>query len=355
MQLTLDELCRRFGGRVSGDGGIEFCGVAELGGAGASAITFAERLSYRPLVEVSQAAAVVVPENFPELEGKNLLLVENPREVFVGIMELFAAPEPAMSGISPAAWIGEDVRLGASVSVGPGAVLMPGAVVGPRSRIAAGVYVGSGVTIGSDCRLGPNVSLLEGVRLGDRVVVHAGAVIGGDGFGFIWSQGRQRKVPQLGRVEIEDDVELGCNSCVDRATMGVTRIRKGAKIDNLVQIGHNDDIGEHALLAGQVGLAGSVKVGDRAALGGKAGVVDHVAVGEGARLAVASLAIADVAAGEMVWGRPAKPMMQTKREILNLERLPDMRRDIKRLTMEIGLLRRRLEELENSMAGRGEG
>jgi UDP-3-O-[3-hydroxymyristoyl] glucosamine N-acyltransferase len=202
------------------------------------------------------------------------------------------------------------------------------------------------VSIGADCRIGPNVSLMPGVSLADRCTLHAGVTVGGDGFGFVWAGDHHHKVPQLGTVVIEDDVEIGCNSCVDRATFGVTRIGRGTKIDNLVQVAHNADIGEHCILVAQAGLAGSVTLGRGAMLSGQVAVTDHVSVGAGARIGGQSGVTGDVAAGETLFGTPARPLKRTLREQAALGRLPDLLKTVERQEAAIEALTARLAALE---------
>jgi UDP-3-O-[3-hydroxymyristoyl] glucosamine N-acyltransferase len=208
--------------------------------------------------------------------------------------------------------------------------------------------VGDGVTIGEDCLIGPHVVIYRQTHIGDRVRIHGGSVIGGDGFGYVFHDGRHVKVPQVGNVIIEDDVEIGCNVCVDRATIGSTMIKRGTKIDNLVQIAHNDRIGQHVIMSGQVGLSGSVTIGNYAVLGGKAGVVDHVTIGERAQVGAASVVTKAVAPGEVVWGYPARPIRSTKHQLASLSRLPSL---LKRVVGLIGQIRRmedRLSHLEQA-------
>jgi UDP-3-O-[3-hydroxymyristoyl] glucosamine N-acyltransferase len=255
-------------------------------------------------------------------------------------MELFS-PRRAVTGVDTRAVVSPEAELGDEVSIGACAVVGPGARIGARTTIGSGVVIGRDVQIGEDCFVDANATVLDRVRIGDRCVIHPGAVIGGEGFGFHWLGDHHHRVPQLGTVVLEDDVEVGCNSCIDRATLGETRVGQGTKIDNLVHLAHNNRLGRHVILAGQVGTAGSVSIGDGAMLGGQVGVSDHVRIGAGARVGGKAAVTKDVAARETVWGAPARGMQRVMRELAALGRLPEALRHLKALT-------RRIEHLEAS-------
>ncbi len=235
--------------------------------------------------------------------------------------------------------------------VAVGLVIVAGVRIGDRCSIGAGSYLGAGVALGADCVIEPNVTIQRESRLGDRCIVHSGAVIGSDGFGFNWDGTGHRKVPQLGRVVIEDDVDIGCNSCVDRATLGETRIRSGTKIDNLVQVAHNTDIGAHVILVSQSGVAGSSRVGAGAVIAGQAAISDHVEVGAGARVGGQSGVTKNVPPGATVFGTPARPMKDTLRELGALAQLPALLKQIKHQDQELASLRERLDALEQNRSG----
>lgn len=345
MQFCLEELCRHIGGRVDGDGRAAICGVSALETAGPEQITFAENERYLEQVQKGKAGAVIVSEDFPEIPGRNLLRVANPRLAFTQVMELFV-PAPEVTGIHPDASIAGDVELGEGVSIGACAVVVDGTRVGAHTIIEPGAYVGPGVVIGDDCRIGVNAVLMQKVCIGNRVIIHAGATIGGDGFGFVWLKDHHHKVPQLGTVQIDDDVEIGCNSCIDRATLGVTRIRRGTKIDNQVHLAHNNDIGEDVIITAQVGTAGSVTIGKGAMFGGQAGIADHIKIGEGARVGAATGVTCDIKPGETVWGMPSRPMKRVLREQASLARLPDLLKAFKKQGKELEELKGRLAALE---------
>ncbi|MBA2410155.1 MAG: UDP-3-O-(3-hydroxymyristoyl)glucosamine N-acyltransferase [Gammaproteobacteria bacterium] len=348
MKAKLRELRDRFGGEVTGDLEVSIEACASLTTAGTGDIAFAEAARYRPQVEAGGASAYLVTEDFPDVPGKTLWAVARPRETFIGLLAYFYPDPQYASGVHASASVASSAQLDHGVSVSEYVVIGEDVRIGRGTSIESGAHVGCGVTLGEDCRIGPNVSLLRGVRLGNQVTVNAGAVIGGDGFGYLWMDNRHTKVPSLGSVQIDDDVEIGCNACIDRATFGMTRIRRGARIDNLVQIGHNNDIGEDAIIVSQVGLSGTVKVGNRAVLAGQVGVADHIEVGERATVAAASGVSKDVPPGEIVWGYPARSIRKAWRELAHLARLPRLLRQIKILEMRVKTLEEQTDKPEKS-------
>ena len=329
---------------------LQIRGVNTLELAGETDLCFAERAEQAAAVQASLAGAVVVPEDFPALSGPVLIRSASPRHHFFRIAELFVRASN-IQGIHPSAVIDPGSILGHDVAVGPCAVIAAETQIGDRCTIGAGCYVGPGVTLGADCVIEANVTVHRDSQLGDRCIVHSGAVIGGDGFGFSWDGAGHRKIPQLGRVVIEDDVDIGCNSCVDRATLGETRIRRGTKIDNLVQLAHNTDIGAHVILVSQAGVAGSSTVGTGAVIAGQAAISDHVNVGAGAQVGGQSGVTKDVAPGATVFGTPARPMKETLRELAALSQLPALLKEIKSQTQDLARLRERLEVLEKDRLG----
>jgi UDP-3-O-[3-hydroxymyristoyl] glucosamine N-acyltransferase len=320
---------------------VPLSGVADLADASETDLCFAERAAQAEAVAESAARVVVVPAEFPDLADKVLVRCASPRRAFFAIAALFLPPRPA-TGIDPGAHLDASAALGEDVSIGPGAVIGAGTVIGARCLIAGGVQIGADVQIGDDCVIEPNVTVMHGSRIGRRCVLRAGAVIGSDGFGFAWDGECHRKIPQVGHVVIEDDVDIGCNSCVDRATLGETRVRRGTKVDNLVQIAHNDDIGEHVIMVSQSGIAGSSRLGTGVVVAGQVAVSDHVTVGAGARIGGQSGVTKDVPAGATVFGTPARDMKQTLRELGALAQLPDLLRRVKRQERELAELRQRL-------------
>lgn len=346
---TLGELARKLNAILDGDADIAVSGVASLEYAGATELTYAESDKYLERVVAGNAAAIIVAADFPDVDHKHLLRVERPKPAFVAAMELFA-PDRALSGVHASAVIAADARLGDGAAVGPTAVIDAAAVIGARSRIRAGAYIGPNVQIGEDCDIGPNVVLMDDTRVGDRCILHPGVVIGADGYGYYWTGDHHHKIPQLGNVVIEDDVEIGANTCIDRATLGETRIGRGSKFDNLVQVAHNNQIGEHVILVSQVGIAGSSKLGKGVVAAGQVGIADHVTIGEGVQIGAQGLVNRDIAPGEKVWGRPAKSMTREMREIAAVGKLPEMLRDFRRQQKELEALRDRIAVLEDKLA-----
>jgi UDP-3-O-[3-hydroxymyristoyl] glucosamine N-acyltransferase len=268
----------------------------------------------------------------------------NPSLGFARALALLHPPDSPASGIHPSAVISPDATVDSTASIGPLCVVDAGAQVGSGTSLLAQVHVGRDVRIGSDCRLFPQVTLRDGIRLGDRVVVHSGAVIGADGFGYARDGARYVKIPQVGRVVVEDDVEIGANVTIDRATLGETRIGRGTKIDNLVQIAHNVQVGEDTVIVAQVGISGSTRIGSRVTLAGQAGIVDHLTIGDDVIVGAQSGVSKDIPAGSIVLGSPAIPHGEFKRQYASLAGLPALRKLVR-------AMERRLEELERRLAG----
>ncbi len=351
MELSLHTIEQQIGGEIAGDPDAVISGVNALTEAVEGDITFAEKARYVDQVRTSPAAAIVVGEDFPDTPGKNLLRVAEPRTAFVQIMKLFYDEPDHPEGVHPSAVVADDAILAQGVSIGACAVVCASARIGRGTIVESGVHIGRGAEIGEDCRIGPNAALMHGVRLGNRVTVHGCAVIGGDGFGYVWAGDHHLKIPQMGTVQIDDDVEIGCNSCIDRATLSVTRVRRGTKIDNQVQVGHNSDVGEDVIIVGQAGLSGNVTVGNRAMIGGKAGVADHLTVAEGARIGGATAVSKDVGAGETVWGFPSRPHTRVLREMASLTRLPRLVRQFRDFAAGLRGLEERVTSLERKSGG----
>ncbi len=324
-----------------------FTGVNTLALAGPSDLCFAEHTDQAEAVSASQAGAVIVPHDFPSIAGPELLRTERPREHFFSIAERFI-PLPCAAGIHPSAVIEPSAQIAEEVSIGANAVIGAGVRIGPRSVIGAGSVLERDLSIGADCTVEANVTIQRSCEIGNRCLLHSGCVIGGDGFGFVWDGSSHRKVPQLGRVVIEDEVDIGCNCCVDRATLGETRIRRGTKIDNLVQIAHNTDIGTHVILVSQSGVAGSSRLGTGTIVAGQVAISDHLEIGAGARIGGQAGVTKDVPAGATVFGTPARPMKQTLRELAALAQLPALIKAVKGWRAELAELKQRLSELEGS-------
>jgi UDP-3-O-[3-hydroxymyristoyl] glucosamine N-acyltransferase len=282
-----------------------------------------------------RAEAILVGENI-SANHPNQIRCADPRRAFVALLVLFVPAEPP-AAIDPRAAISPSSRLGSELAIGPGACIEAGASIGDRTRLGANVFVGCGAVIGVDCRIMPNVTIADGTIIGNRVTIHSGTTIGSDGFGYVrLENGSFRKIPQLGCVEIGDDVEIGANCCIDRATLEKTVIGRGTKIDNLVQIGHNATIGEDTCIVAQVGIAGSVSVGSRCELGGQAGIADHVTIADGVRVAAQSGVIRSLDSGN--WGgTPALPIAIAGRAVAAFAHLPEYRDRIRALEARIGV------------------
>jgi len=322
---TLEELAARVGGRVVGDPSVAIATVATVEEAGAGALTFATSESYLVSAMASSAAAILVESSLAtSASSKPLLVVENARHALAQLLESLSVPRPRGPFRHPSAVIEADAQLADDVYVGAHAYIGHDAVIGARSVVDAGSYIGDGTRIGDSVWIHPRVCVVAAARIGDRVVLHAGCVIGSDGFGWAFADGRSQRIPQVGNVVLEDDVEIGANTCIDRAQTGSTQVGMGTKIDNLVQIGHNCRIGKHCVIASQTGLAGSTVIGDRVKVAGQVGFKGHVTVGSGATIAGQSGIWGDVADGATVSGNPARDHRDELRRQVMINRLPKL-------------------------------
>jgi UDP-3-O-[3-hydroxymyristoyl] glucosamine N-acyltransferase len=334
--VTVRQLADWVRGEVLGDGDLPIADARPLADARPGDITLVDE-RHLGAWHASPAAAAVAPPSVP-VNGRPLIRVADPLMAFAGIVRRFRGRPPTPAGtIDPAAHVHPTAKLAPGVSVGPFAVVGEGSEVGPGGVLHAGVVVGRGCRLGSEVVLFPRVVLYDDTVLGDRVVVHANAVLGADGFGYRFQDGRHVKVPQLGWVEVEADVEIGAGTTIDRGTFGPTRIGAGTKIDNLVMIGHNCQIGRHNVLAAQVGVAGSCTTGDYVVMAGQVGVADHLTVGDRAVLAAKAGVSGHVPADARMMGYPARPEGPFKRSWVVVEHLPEMRKDLKRIKKHLGL------------------
>jgi UDP-3-O-[3-hydroxymyristoyl] glucosamine N-acyltransferase len=327
MKRSLKEIAEFVQGRVIGDGAIEITGIASIDSAATGDLVFVEdEKNLNPTIRSGASAIIASPSAWSVAPSKPLIICDQPRLAFARAAALllpakkYSAAVHLTAAVHPSARIGKDVSIEAYVSIDEDVE------VGDGSRIGAGSRIGTSVCIGSDCSLAPNVAIYPGVHLGNRVVVHAGAVLGSDGFGYVRDAktGSYTKFPQIGRLEIEDDVEIGANSTVDRGALDVTRIARGTKIDNLVHIGHNVQIGENVVIAAQAGLSGSAVLEDGVVVAGQVGIADHVRIESGAILgAQCGVPTKKVIRGNGVvfWGTPARPIREYLKELAVLARL----------------------------------
>jgi UDP-3-O-[3-hydroxymyristoyl] glucosamine N-acyltransferase len=330
MSFTAAEIASRLQGEVVGDGSLRLTGFAPADRAQAGDLTFAENATYFAIAEGSAASAILVGSEFTS--GKKVLIrVPNARIAFAKVLPLFF-PEPVFpAGVHPTAVVARTAQIDPTAHVGPSCIIEAGVRIGPRVTLQGGDYVGMGAELGEEANIFPNVTIYSRSQIGRRVRIHSGTVIGSDGFGYVFDEGAHRKVPQIGNVIIGDDVEIGANVTVDRGALGPTTIGKGTKIDNLVQVAHNVNIGEHCLLISQVGIAGSTRLGNYVILGGQVGVTGHLKLGNQVTVAAQSGVMHDIPDGQKYFGSPAIPNQQAKRQIIAVQQLPELIRRVRKL------------------------
>ena len=335
----LSDLASVLGAEVVGDQNLEVDGVRPLDTAKAEHLSFLHHPKYVGEALSSEAGAILVadPDSLP---GRNLLVCAEPYLALAQVLELFYPRVRPKPGAHRSAIVADGVAIGEGTSIGPLASVAEDTIIGDRTVVGAGCVLGRGVEVGSDCVLHPQVVIGEQCRIGDRCIVHSGTVIGSDGFGFATVGGTHHKVPQVGIVVLEDDVELGANVCVDRAAIGETRIGRGTKVDNLVQIAHNVDIGEHCLLVAQAGISGSTHIGHHTVFAGQSGCSGHLKIGSGVVLAARAAAFKDVPDGATMAGAPARPHREWLKANANLQRLDGLREKVKRLEERLAELER---------------
>lgn len=338
MEKTLKELAQLVGGEVVGNGEVKIRGVAPIEDAREGEITFIAHPRYLPQLNQTLASAVIASPNVSETD-KPLLRVANPYLAFAKILQVYAHRPYKPGGVDQQAWISPTATMGKDVSLYPFVYVGDHAEIGNRVVLFPGVFVGDSAVIGDDTIVYANVCIYGGCRIGKRVMLHSGVVIGGDGFGFTKDGRRNVKIPQVGIVEIEDDVEIGANTTVDRSAMGRTIIRRGVKIDNLVQIAHSVTIGENSLIVAQVGIAGSTKIGANVILGGQVGVGDHIEIGDNVMVGPQSGVAKNIPPNQVVSGTPAISHKDQLRAVMTFPKLPEMRR-------KIGHLEARVRDLE---------
>ena len=342
-EKTVAHLASLVGGHVVGDGSVLIKSVASIESAEEGDIAFIEDEKLLERARSSRASCLIVPEG-SQVEAQCLIQVARPKLAFALIAEILHAPRRREPAVHPTAVVATSAQVDDSVFVGPHTRIGERAVIGARTQVLDGAIIGDDVRVGRDCVIHPHVVLYDGVQLGDRVILHAGVVVGADGFGYVRDEAGYHKFPQLGTVLIEDDVEIGANTCIDRGALGQTRIGRGTKIDNLVQIAHNVEIGERVVIAAQTGISGSTVIEDDAVIGGQVGMGDHARVQSGAVIG----SKAGVLPGKIVragvwWGIPVQPLEQYKRLNAHVGRLPQMREEIKELRQQVKELMARLE------------
>lgn len=341
MEFPLKKIARVVGGKVIGNDSIIISGINSLDEAGPGDICFFADRRYKESLTKTKASAVIVPEKNDLFKGPQVV-VSDPSLAYARVASLLAPPVPRYPGISERALVHEKSRIGKNVSIYPMVYVGEEAVIGDDVTLFPGVFVGDRVKIGKRTLIYPNVSILQDCVIGNDVIIHAGTVIGGDGFGFAREGSVPVKIPQLGIVQIDDEVEIGSNNCIDRAALGRTWIKRRVKTDNLVQVGHNVVIGENTVIVAQAGISGSVHIGNDVVIGGQVGIIDHLEIGDRAMIGSQSGVAKSVSPGEVVSGCPAMPhrlFLRTSGLIMRLPQLNDRLRQ----------LERRLEELEKKL------
>jgi UDP-3-O-[3-hydroxymyristoyl] glucosamine N-acyltransferase len=335
MPFTAAQIAKHLQGKVAGDGNAVLKNFATAEHAQAGDLTFAENKDYFARAEKSAATAIITDKSFSSAT-KILIRVPDARVAFAKALTLFSNEKKFAAGIHPTAIIAPGAQIDPGVHVGPYCVVGENVKIGARSVLQGANFIGDDSKLGDEINLFPNVTIYPSTKIGDRVRVHAGTVIGSDGFGYVQDGGVHRKVPQIGSVIIGDDVEIGANVTVDRGALGPTVIGKGTKIDNLVHIAHNVEIGEHCLLVAQVGIAGSSKLGNYVVLAGQVGVSGHLKIGNQVVIAAQSGVIGDISAGEKLWGTPAISIGECKRQLASLRQLPELLKRVAELEKKHG-------------------
>jgi UDP-3-O-[3-hydroxymyristoyl] glucosamine N-acyltransferase len=332
MKKTAQELASAVGAQVEGDGAFELMGVAAPERASSSDLIFVDAAKHLDRTAASAARCVVVSENI-SVPGKTLLRAKDAKVAFAKAAELLREPSIIASGVHPTAVIAPLAKIAPRASIGPYAVIGEDAHIGENTQIGAHCVIGAGCWIGANCRIHPRVTFYSNIRVGNRVEIHSGAVLGADGFGYAYGEGRHWKFPQIGIIEVGDDVEIGANATIDRGSLSDTHIAEGVKLDNLVHVGHNVQIGAHTVVAAQTGISGSSVLGHHVIVGGQVGIADHCTLEDGA-IAGAQAGIPTgktIRGGQVVWGTPARPLHKFKEQYAWFARLPELAARIKEL------------------------
>ncbi|MGO9244908.1 MAG: UDP-3-O-(3-hydroxymyristoyl)glucosamine N-acyltransferase [Verrucomicrobiia bacterium] len=337
MAFTVSQIAERVRGEVLGDGAVEITGIASADRAKTGDLTFAEKETYFAAAEQSQAAAILVTGEFTSAK-KVLIRVPNTRVAVARLLPVFFPPDQHPSGIHPSAILDGSVQIDPTAHIGPNCVVGARVRLGARSVLMGGNHVGRDCQIGDDVCLFPNVVIYPQTQIGHRVAIHAGTVIGSDGYGYVFDEGRHRKVLQVGHVIIHDDVEIGANAAIDRGALGPTVIGQGTKIDNLVHVAHNVTIGRHCLVMGQVGFAGSTRLGDYCVIASQSGIAGHLTLGNQATVGAKSGVMRDIPDKGTVLGIPAAPDKQAKRQMIAIQQLPELIRRMRELEKQVAEL-----------------
>jgi UDP-3-O-[3-hydroxymyristoyl] glucosamine N-acyltransferase len=343
--MKLRDLAETLSCQLVGEGELEIRGVAGIREAKEGDLTFVADARHLKYLEETQASAIILSLKDPP-SAKPTLRTDNPYLAFAKALQFLHPQVLPSPGVHPTALLEEGVQLGEGVSIGALTFIGKGAEIGDDSILFPQVYVGQGSRVGKGCLLYPQVTVRDGVWIGDRVIIHSGAVLGSDGFGYAKDkEGRYHKIPQIGGVLVEDDAEIGANVTIDRATLGQTRIGRGTKIDNLVQIAHNVQIGDDAIIISQVGIAGSTRIGNRVTLAGQVGIISHIEIGDDSMVGSQAGVVGDLGPGSIVSGSPAIPHNLSRRVAVSLPKVPELIKTIR-------VLEKRIQELEEKVSSR---
>ncbi len=331
MALSLKEIAERVNGELVGDGELMIDKVAPIDRARPGDITFVSNPKYIQFARTTEASAIIVSPSMRDLK-RNLIVTPNPYLAFAKVVAVLMEKKlPHRPGVHPSAIVAPGARLGRDVSIRPHVVIEEDAEIGARATLMAGVFIGRGVSVGDETVIHPNTSIYFGTRIGKRCIIHSNVVIGSDGFGWAPSGRHYERIPQVGITDIGDDVSVGATTVINRGALGNTTIGRGTKIDSLVVISHNVEIGEDCLFVSQVGISGSVKIGHHVSLGGQVGVAGHLKIGDNVQVAAQSGVTHDMAANGIYFGSPARPIQEMKRTVAALRRLPELRKEIRRV------------------------
>ena len=345
MPVHLSELCELLGGELVGEGTVEIDGISEIESSYPGQITFLANNKYAEILKSSEATAVIISEDM-KAPAIPAIRVTDVQIAKAKILAYFHPPKEYPKNIESTAIIGENAEVGEGSFVGAGSVIKNGARLGKNCCIMENVFIDSDVSIGEECTVNPGAVIVSGTTIGDRVVIGSCTVIGSEGFGYLPENGKILKVPQVGTVIIESDVSIGANCCVDRGTMGATLIRRGAKLDNQIQVAHNVEIGEYTIIISQVGISGSTKIGSGVQIGGQAGLVGHIKIGDGVKIGARAGVTKSFPDGVTISGYPARIHSKALANDANLSRFPKLVKRIKELENEVLKIKERFAKDE---------